>query len=184
MIDVRKVQKENLEEVWRLVHDSYVDSGYIEKQPNGLLKHYPHLEFLDETVTFGAFINRQLVGTCTITFDSKALLPVDIDYPYEVGIIRKINVTKLATCWRLATTPECRYKTSVVIALMKKIMVNFIVHKQPLLLCEINPKHYNFYHKIWGFVEIARKDWTSGLNNAPSILISARPKDYANRYLE
>ena len=158
LIKIKPIDKNNekdILEVRKLSHDSYVDIGYIQKQLDGFLKLNSEFDSLDETTVLIAIADKQIVGTCSYTIDGPNLLPVDKDYEYEINLIRKLNIMPLVCCWRLAVKKAFPYKHKIVVQLMRELAMTFMIQKDgPLLLAEFNPKHYAFYNKVWGFLEI------------------------------
>ena len=186
LVKIKPIDKTNIVsyekdiiEVHKLSHDSYVDVGYIQQQLDGFLKLNSEFDSLNETTILMAIVDKQIVGTCSYTIDSPNLLPIDKDYEYEVNLIRKLNIMPLVCCWRLAAKKEFPYRNKIIMQLMRELAMSFMIQKDgPLLLAEFNPKHYSFYNKVWGFLEISSKDSTNGLNNAPSILAATTPNSY------
>ena len=89
MIIRRAISREDFEAVWRLTHDMYVAEGYAEPQPDGLLRHYPHLDAIPETVVFLAEDeDGTLLGSNSYTLDGPAGLHVDDDFRDVVDAVR------------------------------------------------------------------------------------------------
>ena len=85
----RAVTSGELESAYRLVHDVYVEKGYIPKQQNGLrMRHY---ELCPETATFVANTpSHAIIGTISVIVDSFDLgLPSDNVFKEEIDVIRR-----------------------------------------------------------------------------------------------
>ena len=178
MLEIRQAEYSEIAEIWRLTHDQYVIEGFIDPQPGKLYSHEQHLEWSSATTPLIALLDGDMVGTCTYTLDSPIGLQPESDYPYEVGIIRKVGLP-LACSWRIITDLTCRYKTKIVKELIKQTAKELVDHGEPLLLCLFHPKHENFYKKYLGFETIAKRDNTHGLRNAPSVLMIGAKNSYS-----
>jgi ribosomal protein S18 acetylase RimI-like enzyme len=93
----RVTSPRDLESAYRLVHDIYVDTGYIDPHPNGL--RLRHFECSPDTATFVARApsraiarapSRAMVGVLTVIMDSPDFgLPSDSIYQKEIDQIRR-----------------------------------------------------------------------------------------------
>jgi len=153
-MEVRLATSEEMDDVFRLVHDEYVRAGYCTPRHDGLLKHYPHLDYIPETFVFVAVEDNKIIGTNSLTLDGCMKLHVDCDFPEHVEQIRQellIDNHKLAASWRIATHPNARKQMVVILNLIHitfKAMVDNYLHT---CLFTFNPKHERFYHKLLGF---------------------------------
>lgn len=176
-LEVREATIDEIEEIWKLTHDEYLEAGYITKQEDGLYRHHSHFDLIPETTQIIVVKDNQIIGTCTYTLDNSNKVFTDIDYPKETEIIRVTNVP-LAAVWRLATSSKERSTHRIVHMLMSKIAADLVEKGEPILLCEVHPRHQGYYEKRFGFVAIAEKDDTEGLQNAPSILMIGGKNTY------
>ncbi len=88
----------------RLVHDSYVDRGWLEPQPSGRYKTYrddgsAHTLVMD--------VDGKFAGTVTIVSDAGGL-PLERTFPGTLDDVRKAKGTKLVEVCSLAVSPEYR----------------------------------------------------------------------------
>jgi hypothetical protein len=182
---IRLAKKEDMEQVYRLTHDMYVEAGYCKPQPNGLLRHYPHLDDIPQTIVFVAEQDGKIVGTNSLTFDGPAKLHVDEDFPEEVEKIRRIcNMTgrKLAASWRLATHPKARNSLRVVLELINATMTEGSNRHMNLLLFTFNPKHEGFYEKLLGLKTIATSERCEAVS-APGVLMKGDARYMVNKWV-
>ena len=118
-MEIRKVSTaEEMDEVYKLTHDQYVKEGYIAPQPDGRLRHYPHLDGIPETTVLIAVDEGRVVGTNTLTLDGPAGLHVESDSAFKTiasfyRIAAAASGTKLACSWRIVTHPEARNQLSL-----------------------------------------------------------------------
>jgi hypothetical protein len=80
-------EEAHYEDAFRLVHLGYVYEGIEPLQPLGLRMTEQHV--LSEATVLVAYDQSVLLGTMTVTFDSPAGLPLENDYPQEVGRLRE-----------------------------------------------------------------------------------------------
>jgi len=83
----RAVTLEDLLEAYRLVHDVFVDQGYIHPRPDGL--RLRAFEALPDTATFVARSEGRVVGVTSVVMDSAEFgLPSDNAFSQEVEALR------------------------------------------------------------------------------------------------
>jgi hypothetical protein len=109
-----------LDHVRRLVHDVYLEAGYIAPQPGGRLVYCPHLDAADETTTFVAEAGGEIVGTCSLTLDGPAGFHLDDEYPDALRAVRR-EVRSLASSWRWASKASATERIIVYLGLLRAI---------------------------------------------------------------
>lgn len=153
-------KSKDMDDVYKLVHDEYVIMKYCDPQPDGMFKHYPHLDNISATSVFIIKDDEKIVGTNSITLDSPAGLPVDEDFPKEVQKIRQecqSNNIILASSWRLVTCTQARrngFTMFMFINLIEQTIKTAIERNVNTCLFIVNPKHKKFYHKFLGLETI------------------------------
>ena len=164
-----------MDEVYRLTHDTFLEQGYCEPQPDGRLIHYPHLEGLPETTTLIAEEHGEIVGTNSMTLDNPVGLHVDVDFKAECDRIRaecRALGRSLGASWRIATKGSCRNTTAVIKGLIRETVRRFIVGGVETVVFTFNPRHERIYRRLLNMKTIARYDGTvRGLNNAPAVFM-------------
>ena len=175
--------KQEMEKVYHLTHDAYVDMNYAKPQPGGKLIHYPELENIPETTVMIASSGSRLLGTLSITIDGPMGLNTDKDFPQLTKQIRR-QTNKLASCWRMATCKKCRGKKRIVKDLLKASVCHIFKQLEiDTLLCTVNPCHERIYQLLFGFETIARQDSSlQGLKNAPAVLMRLEHKNVPERW--
>jgi hypothetical protein len=121
MIEVTRVTEAfELDAVYRLTHDAWVEEGLIEPQPSGRMVRHPELDSDRDThVLVAKGPDGSVLGTNSITFDGPLGLPMDHGLKGQVDKIRA-TVQRLAGSWRIATVLDCRSRISVLSALIIK----------------------------------------------------------------
>ena len=164
--------QEELDAVYRLTHDAYLEQGYIKPQPDGMFKNNERYDRLPETDIFIAVDEDQIVGTVSMTRANLTGFPYDRDFPEEVEKIKHCSIVMgryLAACWRIVTDSKCRHGLTVVLALMQKIMEESAKYHVHEMIFEFNPKHVKFYNKMLGIQPVCEK--VSKTVDAPGVLM-------------
>ncbi|HUX15640.1 MAG TPA: hypothetical protein VMW52_04155, partial [Phycisphaerae bacterium] len=113
----RAVSSEDLAAAYRLVHDVFVERGYILPHPSGM-RVRKGVEGSPVTATFIAMIDGRVVGAQSIVEDSgKIGLPADGAFRGEVDSIRG-DGKKVCEAVNQAVAPDYR-KTGVALELMR-----------------------------------------------------------------
>jgi len=159
-----------LDAVYRMTHDAYLDQGYCEQQQDGRLIHYPHLDRIPETTILVALLDGEIVGTISWTLDGPTGLHVDTDFRAECDRIRSEGV-KLAASWRIATRRDYRSKRAVVMALIKSLMHGFASAGVTTSVFTFHPRHERVYQRLLNMTTVAYGSKTDGLDNAPSVFM-------------
>lgn len=175
-LEIRRATDDEIPQIWQLTHDAYVQKGYILPRPDGIFRHYRAWE--DVSVRLVATLDGRLVGTLTYTLDGECGLPTDVSYERETDILRAVGLP-LGCCWRFVVAPECRRTHRVSQELMLAAFRELMPAGEPVCLCEVNPRHVDYYSKRLGFREVARRDSTRGLIDAPSVLMCGGPNSYS-----
>lgn len=181
---IKKVEtKEELLEVYKLTHDVYVTEGYCLAQPDGLLKHYPHLDNIAETKVFITIENNKIIGTNSFTTDGPKKLHVDEDFPFETEEVRQWcqqHNQRLSASWRIVTKESNRKSLKVLLELINISMIEFL-DTADMVLFTFNPKHEKFYKKMLGLKTIAIGTAKS-VGGASAILMEGDSDVMANKW--
>ena len=181
-IDVRPVRNDaELDAVYRLTHDAYVERGYCAPQPDGRLIHYPHLDRIPETTILVACSEGDVVGTISWTRDSATGLHVDADFKAECDTIRKEG-RGLASSWRIATKNSCRAERRYVMALIQAAVNLWFESRLATCVFTFNPRHERIYQRMLNMTTVARSAGTHGLNAAPAVLMRAEFQNIPERF--
>ena len=165
----------DMDKVYRLTHDAYLEQGYCAPQPDGRLIHYPHLDGIPETTVLVAEENGQIVGTNSLTLDGPAGLHVDSDFKAECDRIRaeaRAAGRRLGASWRIATRSSCRQVAVVVKSLIRETVSRFVADGVETVVFTFNPRHERIYKRLLNMRTVARHGGTvHGLNNAPAVFM-------------
>ena len=176
--DIRPMRTaHDLINIYRLVHDAYVERGYIEPRSDGQLVLYPHLDHIPETTVLIAEQDGQIVGTNSLTVDSPRGLPSDEDFKKECDNIRAER-RKLAGSWRLCTRTGFRDERSIVMELIARTVQMTLENKIETCVFTVHPRHARVYEKLLNMQTVVRREQTvKGLQNAPAVFMRC---DYEN----
>ncbi|MFH1024756.1 MAG: hypothetical protein V1809_15345 [Planctomycetota bacterium] len=168
---IRPVQNdEEMDEVYRLTHDAYVERGYCLPQVDGRLVHYPQLDRIPETTVLVALVNGVIVGTNSLTLDGPAGLNADLDFKNECDTIRREG-RKIVSSWRLATKSSCHDERTVVMELIRETVIRGVEMGARTGVFILNPRHERVYQRLLNMKTVARNEGTSGLQNAPAVFM-------------
>ena len=165
---------QDLEAVWGLTHDMFVGEGYAEARPDGLLRHYPHLDIIPETtVLMAEDEDGTLLGSNSYTVDGPAGLHVDDDFKDVVDRLRqecRAAGLRLGASWRIVTRPGCREHLQVVLQLISATLEGGR-ELADVVLFTFNPKHESFYGRMLGLQTVSEPRAGNAVRNAPAVLM-------------
>lgn len=170
-IEIRPIRNaQELDAVYRLTHDNYVELGYAQPQPDGRLIHYPQFDHIAETMILVAVSEGQIIGSISVTIDGPRGLPEDIDFRPECNRLRKEGHI-VGAVWRLITHKSHRTNFRLVLKMMEEMMFKQIMAGTTSLVFVVNPRHQGAYHKLFKAKSVYSKVGTEGLSNAPGVLM-------------
>jgi len=140
----------DLLEAYRLVYHTFLANGYME--PNGHSIRVRIFEATDDTATFIAKADEEVVGVQSLALDSPDLgLPSDVAFREELDAMRKPGI-RLCEATNEAISPAFR-KTAVVTELMRCASAQSFLRKCDLAVTTVSPSHAGFYDLL-GFRQI------------------------------
>ena len=140
----------DLERAYRLVHDVYVEAGFIRPQLSGLRVRM--FEASPEEATFVAKIDGRVVGVVSVAVDSPALgLPSDVSFKAELDTLRA-GGSKLSEMTNQVISEKYR-KSGLATELMRCAAAHVIQGNYDEAIATISPSHSAFY-RVLGFREI------------------------------
>ncbi|WP_196159102.1 GNAT family N-acetyltransferase [Reinekea sp. G2M2-21] len=162
MIEVlyRLANETDMESVYRLTHDSFVQAGLSKIQKTRQLVHFPELDGITETKVIVAEVDNKIVGTNSITFDSSAGVHTDKFFPEETKLIRQEG-RRLASSWRIAVEPEFRNQLKVLRALLKGTIEEALKADIETCLFTFYEKHERIYQKLINAKSLCRKTYSN-----------------------
>jgi len=148
---VRAVSSEDLRKAYRLVHDIFVEEGYILPRSCGMrLRVY---EALPETATFVAKTGREVVGVQSLVVDSEDLgLPSDESFHREIAALRGPG-RRLCEATNQSIAPAFR-RSAVPTELMRCYLAHAVGAGCNELITTVSPGHARFY-SLLGFEPIS-----------------------------
>lgn len=174
------VDDADLDGVYRLTHDAYVELGYIAPRPDGRLRHYADIDAAPENMVLLAVEDGVIVGTTSITLDGPAGFHVDHDFGPAAAAVRAEG-RPFGAAWRIVTEPRHRSNTAVVFELIHAtidVLWRFGVETG---LCTFAPRHERVYQRAIGMVTIARSDGV-GAVKTPAVLMRGDVAAVARRW--
>jgi len=147
----RAISVEDLAAAYRLVHDAFVEKGYIPPQPAGLRLRVT--EALPQTATFIAEAGPEVVGVQSIAVDSDEFgLPSDGAFRSEIDSLR-IGGRRVCEATNQAVAADYR-KTAVPTELMRCMFAHALAIGCDELITTVSPGHARFFGLL-GFEQIS-----------------------------
>lgn len=139
----RAIKIDDLLDAYRLVHDSYIETGYISPHPFGIRLRI--FETMPETATFIAKADGRIVGVTTAVIDSPKLgVPADKVFKKEIDEQRRNGLHPCeGTNWVIAH--EYR-STNIMPELMRVCFAHSLATGCNGMLANVSPGHQPFYN--------------------------------------
>ena len=174
-------EKEEYESASRLVHDKYVQKGYMTPTESGLRLSLRNA--LPETTTFIGKKKDTVVSTLTLFQDSEMGLPMDAIYKEELDQLRRQG-RKIAEVGSLAVHPSISKQDQTVLMHGNKIMHSYSRDYLGVddLVVAINPRHQLFYESILLFEQIGELKAYHYAKKAPAVAYRLNLNTAEKRY--
>ena len=164
----------DLESAYRLVHDVYVEAGYIRPQLSGLRVRM--FEALPDEATFIAKVEGKIVGVVSVAVDSPVLgLPSDVSFKAELDALRE-NGSKLSEMTNQVISEKYR-KSGLATELMRCAAAHVIHGDYDETVATISPSHGAFYQAL-GFREVGNARSYSATIYDPVVALSVDLSQY------
>lgn len=137
-----------------LVHDRYLEQGYMRQHESGM--RYSLLNLLPQTTTFVVEEQSKLLGTLSVVIDSPAGLPASDDFAQEIAERRKLGRV-IAEATMFSCLPDPKFQTQVSLQLMSLAFAWCVEIGIDDLCLAVSPKHAPFYEKVLGFERLGRE---------------------------
>lgn len=140
--------KEDLEAAFRLLHDAYVEQGFIQPQENGMRLTIQHA--LPTTSILVAKINQRVVGTISVMRDTALGLPME--KVFDIGPLKRSG-KRVAELSCLAIHPDYRRKMGGHIFFPLTLYAATFAERSlgtDHLILNLYPQHADFYNAIFG----------------------------------
>lgn len=173
----RAVSAEELAAAYRLVHDAFVEKGYITPQPSGLRLRVT--EALPQTATFIAVAGGKVVGVQGIAVDTDELgLPSDGVFRQEIDALR-IGGRRVCEATNQAVAVDYR-KTAVPTEMMRCMFAHALSIGCDELITTVSPGHARFF-ELLGFKQISPvRSYSTELDD-PVVVMSVNVYELAER---
>ena len=161
---------EELEAACRIVHDSYVQAGYMDPQPSGLRLTLHHA--LPKTTIFLVTRDEQFIATSTLFPDSPLGLPMDSLYREELNRLR-LSGRILGEVGSLAVHREFREPNPTLPLFIHKMIYRYALEnlKMDDTVLTINPRHQLYYQHVMLCEKIGEEKSYQTVNGNPAIAL-------------
>ncbi|HWH14571.1 MAG TPA: hypothetical protein VNT51_07480 [Miltoncostaeaceae bacterium] len=155
----------DIERVIAVVHDGFVDAGFMEAQPSGrrVIPHY--------LTPGGAFILAEVdgepAGSCTCLPDGPWGLPSEHAFPEAVAALRARG-PRLVEVGSLAVAPAHRAMSRHLVMLLTATAARVLMEDDVTVVSSIAPENARFYRGTFSFAAVAGP---APLYGAPALLI-------------
>jgi len=147
----RAATVDDLVSAYRLVHDAFVEKGYVNPLPSGMRVRV--FEALPETATFVAKVGDRVVGVQGLAVDSPEFgLPSDESFKDEIDALR-LDGRVVCEATNQAIAPEFR-NSAVPTELMRCMFAHALAIGCDELITTISPGHVRFF-ELLGFEQIS-----------------------------
>ena len=159
---------EDIDEALMVVHDGFVEAGYLDPTPSGRRMHPAYLN--PGTVFFVARVDGETVGTCALIADGPFGLPSDRAFAEENDLLRAAYPGTIYEAGSLAVRSEHRRSTRRIVmrlfaAMTRIALVEFPEAPVPLA---VTPENRRFYAAMAGTLDVAGP---RPLYGAPAVLL-------------
>lgn len=159
--------REELEACFRLLHDVYVQRGYMQRDPSGMRVTIYHA--LPTTTILCAKFDGKVVGTLSLIRESAIGFPLQRVFDLSSVRARRGNIAEVSA---LAIHPEFQHGGTVLFPLMKMIYeYSTTLFDTRHLVIAINPRHIETYEALLFFRRLSGNIVESYdfVNGAPAI---------------
>jgi hypothetical protein len=159
---------EDIDDALRLVHDGFVEAGYVDPTPSGRRMHMSYLN--PGTAFFVARIDGEPVGTCALIADGPFGLPSDRAFVEENDAMRAEGTGRLHECGSLAVGRRYRRHTRRIVTRVVAAMTRVANAEYPdaPVPMAVAPENLRFYEALVGAQQVAEE---RPLYGAPAILM-------------
>ncbi len=157
---------EDFRGAFRVVHDSYVELGYIERQPEEMWLQSHHC--FGRTTVLVARRAGRVVGTASVFHDGATGLPVERSYPQAARRCRRDgSVFEIGS---LAVVPEERGTGLAVLVQAAALFYGGRVLGASQCLITIPPSRVRYYETLFGFSQLRQDQPYHGFQR-PAVLM-------------
>jgi len=160
--------QEEIEASLALLHDAYVDSGFMEPQPSGMRVTIYHA--LPTTTTLCAKYNDKVVGTLSLIRDGSFGFPLQKIFDLTEVRAKKGEIAEVSA---LAVHPKFRRQGGIILFPLMKCMYEYSVTFFDVrhLVIAVNPRHIEMYESLLFFTRLRQNkvEHYDFVNGAPAV---------------
>lgn len=146
----RAYTHQQLRAAYGLVHDAFVDAGYVHAHPSGMRIRI--FEALPEMATFIALANHSVVGSLSLIGDSSDLgVPADVVFRAELNGMRAAGAS-VCEVTNQAVVADYR-KSAVPTELMRCVTAHALLKGFDEIIVVVSPNHASLY-RLMGFRQV------------------------------
>jgi hypothetical protein len=159
---------EDVDEALAVVHDGFVEAGYLEPQPSGRRMIAPYLN--PGTVFFLATVDGEPVGALALIPDGPFGLPSDRSFREELDLIRRSGTPIFEAGSLVVRGPWRRHTRAIVAALVGASMRVFRETPGAVAVISVEPRQESFYRSMLAAERVAEP---RPLFGAPALLLAS-----------
>lgn len=145
------------EKAFRLVYETYRTMGYSHKVPSRMW--YTLYELLENSITFVAMHEDEVIAAISVTSDGELGLPSDADYKEEIDQLREKGLI-LSEYFSFAIRPDMRGNLRLKMRLLNLCYLScrYILGTTHTIITVV-PKHVDIYHEKFLFNILTEKKY-------------------------
>lgn len=166
---VRPAQsREEFEQAFRLVYQSYLDRGYIEESPQQI--RLSVFNAFPTSVTLVSVVRGTVVATVSLIADTPVGLPMDDVYHDEVQQLRNAGRRLIEAIMLADRRRELHRALTMLLQLMKRVYdyATLVAHANDLCIT-INPRHETYYGNFLLFEPLGGLKAYPSVRNNPAV---------------
>ena len=170
---------DDIDKALTIVHDGFVEAGYLLPQDSGRRMHRSYLN--PGTIFFIALMDGEPVGTCAFIVDGPFGLPSDRAFVEENDLMRAQSGQVLRECGSLSVRRDARRHTRRIVMRLIAAMSRLAYAEFPTapIPLAVAPENRRFYEGMVGTREVAGP---RPLYGAPAILLQTCGVDLAAHF--
>lgn len=161
--------RDELEEALKLVHYSYVRSGYMREHESGLRFNIHYASPATRTIV--NVVNEDITSTVSLFSDSNLGLPLDSIYPREADELRQMGRRPGEAGMLADRRSDIRRSVKTVLDMMRMLYWTAMEIGLTDLMVTVNPKHVTFYTNLFCFEQFGAEKSYDAVDGAPAVLL-------------
>ncbi|QDV26843.1 N-acyl amino acid synthase FeeM domain-containing protein [Aureliella helgolandensis] len=170
--------REDFCNAFRLLHQQYCAAGLCRPNPSGMRISPQQLQ--PESQVIVAEQRRQVVGTVSLTIDSKRQLPLENIFGTEVRALRTRKLRLLEVGCLAATGSTHRFPSPVYAALTRAAIEVAQRSGTDRMIAAVHPRHSKFYERSMGFQRLSQPVAYEMVEGQLAVCVSGSPNSPGN----